>query len=109
MSNRDLANVAIIVWGIAVLLGVFVGAPLLLGMQIDVGLIVNALAAAGAFSAAVAAVWVATSDRRVRKRVRKKERDKADKAQAGLCASSWGGSRSGVARRSSSAPTLKSS
>jgi hypothetical protein len=56
MSNRDLANVAIIVWGIAVLLGVFVGAPLLLGMQIDVGLIVNALAAAGVFSAAVAAV-----------------------------------------------------
>ncbi len=63
VSNRDLASVAVIVWGIAMLLGVFIGAPLLLGMQVDVGLIINALAAMGAFGAAVAAVWVATGDR----------------------------------------------
>jgi predicted MFS family arabinose efflux permease len=35
-------------------------------MHIDAGLIVNALAAVGALSAAVAAVWVATRDRRER-------------------------------------------
>jgi hypothetical protein len=49
-----------------------------LGMTIDVGLIVNGLAAIGSFAAAGAAVWVATSDRRERIR----ERDAEDAAQA---------------------------
>jgi hypothetical protein len=82
MSNRGrfefLLGVAIIVWGIAVLMGVFVAAPLLFGMHLDAGLIVNALAAFGAFAAAAAAVWVATTDRRERKQ----ERDAEDETQA---------------------------
>lgn len=84
MSNRStfevLVGVAVIVWGIAVLLGVFVAAPLVIGMHLDAGLIVNALAAIGTFAAAAAAVWVATSDRRIRDR----ERDAEDTAQAKL-------------------------
>jgi hypothetical protein len=75
-----LASVAAIVWGIAVLVGVFVGAPLLLGLDIDAGLVINALAAAGAFSAAAAALWIATTDRRTREQ----EREDADRKQAGL-------------------------
>jgi len=80
MSNRDLAAAAAIVWGIAVLVGVFIAAPLWFGLDVDAGLIVNALAALGAFTAAAAAVWVATSDRRERIR----ERDAEDEAQAKL-------------------------
>jgi hypothetical protein len=82
MSNRGklegLWGAAVIIWGIAVLLGVFVAAPLWLGFDVDVGLIVSALAALGAFAAAAAAVWVATTDRRDRKQ----ERDAEDEAQA---------------------------
>ncbi|MCW2651247.1 MAG: hypothetical protein JWR32_2223 [Mycobacterium sp.] len=80
MSNRDLAAAAAIVWGIAVLVGVFITAPQLLGLDVNIGLIVNALVAIGAFAAAAAAVWVATTDRQVRK----KERDAEDDAAAKL-------------------------
>lgn len=80
MSNRHLAVAAAIVWAIAVLVGVFIAAPLWFGFDVDAGLIVNALAALGAFAAAAAAVWVATSDRRERMR----ERDAEDEAQAAL-------------------------
>lgn len=57
------------------------GQPTLLtiaGIHVDAELIVNGLAALGAFSAAAAAVWVATGDRRERQR----ERDAEDVAQA---------------------------
>jgi len=83
MSNRDLAAVAAIVWGIAVLVGVLIAAPLWFGFDVDAGLIINALAALaalGAFAAAAAAVWVATTDRRVRI----EEGDAEDEAQAAL-------------------------
>jgi hypothetical protein len=84
MFNRQtlpvLVNVVIIVWAIAVLLGVFVGAPLLLGLHIDAGLVINALTAMGAFSAAAVALWIATTDRQERKQ----EREDADRKQAGL-------------------------
>ena len=86
MSNRDLAGVAAIVWGIAVLVGVLIAAPLWFGFDVDAGLIINALAALaalaalGAFAAAAAAVWVATTDRRVRI----EEGDAEDEAQAAL-------------------------
>jgi hypothetical protein len=49
-------------------------------VYVDAGLIVNALAASGAFSAAAAAVWVATTDRRQRQQ----ERDTENDAQARL-------------------------
>jgi hypothetical protein len=80
MSNRTLVSVAVIVWGIAVMLGVFVGAQLLLGLHVDYGLLVNALAAIGAVSAALVALWIATTDRQERKQ----EREDADRQQAGL-------------------------
>jgi hypothetical protein len=60
--------------------GVFIAAPLWFGFDVDAGLIVNALAALGALAAAVAAVWIATTDRRERA----KERDAEDEAQAKL-------------------------
>jgi hypothetical protein len=68
MSNRHLTAVAAIVWGIAVLVGVFVAAPLWFGLNVDVGLYINALAAFGSVAAASAAVWIATTDRRERHR-----------------------------------------
>jgi hypothetical protein len=83
MSNRDLTTFAVIVWAIAVLVAVSIGVPMLLtlgGVHVDAGLIVNGLAAIGAFSAAGAAVWVATSDRRERIQ----ERDEAHRMQAAL-------------------------
>ena len=83
MPNRSLLAVAIIVWSVAVLVAVLLGLPTLLtvaGVHVDAGLIVNALAAAGAFSAALAAVGIATSDRRERAR----ERDAEDDVQAKL-------------------------
>jgi hypothetical protein len=81
MPNRALIAAATIVWALAVLVALIFGLPTLLtieGVNVDIGLIVNALVAAGTFSAAAAAVWVATSDRRVRKQ----ERDAEDEAQA---------------------------
>jgi hypothetical protein len=78
MSNRRLALAAAIVWATAVLVGVFIAAPLWFGFDVNIGLIINALAAVGAFAAAAAAVWVATTDRRERKQ----ERDAEDEAQA---------------------------
>jgi hypothetical protein len=80
LTTADLWTVAVIVWGIAVLVGVFVGMPLLLGLNVDAGLMVNGLVAVGTFSAAGAALWIATSDRRQRTH----ERDAADHAQARL-------------------------
>jgi membrane associated rhomboid family serine protease len=83
MPNRSLIAAAVTVWSVALLVGVLLGLTMLLtdmGVDVDAGLIVNALAAAGAFSAAAAAVWIATSDRRDRKH----ERDAADHAQARL-------------------------
>jgi hypothetical protein len=82
VSIRSLVAAAVVVWTVALLVAVLLGLPMLLtveGVHVDAGLIVNALVAA-AFSAAAAAVWVATSDRRVRKR----ERDAKDQAQAKL-------------------------
>jgi hypothetical protein len=61
--------------------------PMLLtiaGVHVDAGLIVNSLAAGGAFSAAVAAVWVALHDIRVRERERKQEQDAVDEVEARL-------------------------
>ena len=78
MSNRHLFAAAAIVWGIAVLVGVFIAAPLWFGFEIDAGLYINALVALGSLAAAAAAVWVATSDRRIRNA----ERDAEDEAQA---------------------------
>ena len=83
MPNRALIAAATIVWALGVLVALIFGLPTLLtieGVNVDIGLIVNALVAAGTFSAAAAAVWVATSDRRVRKQ----ERDAEDEAQAKL-------------------------
>jgi hypothetical protein len=83
VSIRSLVAVAVVVWSVAVLVAVFLGLPMLLmvvGVDVDAGLIVNALVAIGTFSAAAAAVWVATSDRRERK----EERDAADDARARL-------------------------
>lgn len=87
MFNRDhwspLTSAAVIVLSTAALVAAFVGLPLLMtyyGAHVDVGLIVNAFAALGALSAAVAAVWVATSDRRQAAQ----QRAAADAAQAGL-------------------------
>lgn len=67
------------------LVAVFLGLPILLervaGVNVnDTGLIINSLAAGGAFSAAAAAVGVAISGRRQQK----DERDAADRAQARL-------------------------
>jgi hypothetical protein len=45
MSNRHLAAAAAIVWGTAVLVGVFIAAPLWFGFDVDAGMIINALAA----------------------------------------------------------------
>jgi hypothetical protein len=80
MSNRHLAAAAATVWGIAVLVGVFVAAPLWFGINIDAGLIINALAALGSLAAAVAAVWIATTDRKQRQQ----EQEETDRKQAGL-------------------------
>lgn len=84
MSNhgrlQGLWAVAIIIWGVAVLLGVFVAAPLLFGMHVDVGLIIDALVAFGSIGAAVAALYIATKDRSERAR----ERAAAAEAQAKL-------------------------
>jgi hypothetical protein len=80
MPNRTLASVAVIVWGIAVLLGVFVGAPLLLGLPINVGLIVGVLSPIATFAAVAASLWIALSERRELRR----ERDEHDRKQAGL-------------------------
>jgi hypothetical protein len=83
MPSRSLVTAAVIVFLAAVLVGVFLGLPTLLmvmGVDINAGLIVNALAAIGALSAAVAAVWIATSDRRQREQ----ERRDTDEAQARL-------------------------
>jgi hypothetical protein len=68
-----------------VLVAVFLGLPILLervaGVNVnDAGLIINSLAAGGAVSAAVAAVWVATTDRQERA----DERKATDSAQANL-------------------------
>jgi hypothetical protein len=80
LTTAELWSVAAIVWGIAVLVGVFVGLPLLFGLHIDVGLMINILVAIGTFGAAAAAVWVATGDRRLRRQ----EIDAAYEAQARL-------------------------
>jgi hypothetical protein len=80
MSSRHLALTAAIVWAIAVLVGVFVAAPLWFGFDVNIGLIISGLAATGSFTAAAVAVWIATSDRRGRAR----ERDAEDEAQAKL-------------------------
>ena len=72
-----------VIWAIAQVVAVLLGLPMLLtamGVHVDAGLIVNALVALGTFSAAGAAVWIATSDRRDRM----KERDADDAAQAKL-------------------------
>jgi hypothetical protein len=74
MSNRHLALAAAIVWAIAVLVGVFIAAPLWFGFDVDAGLIANALVALGTFAAAAAAVWVATTDRRERTQERGAQR-----------------------------------
>ncbi|WP_292990647.1 hypothetical protein [Mycobacterium sp.] len=78
MSDRRLLPAAATVLAIATFVGVFVAAPLWLGYGVDVGLIVNALAAMGSISAAGAALWIATTDRQERKR----EHDAEDAAQA---------------------------
>jgi hypothetical protein len=80
LTTADLWSVAVIAWGIAVLVGVFVGLPLLLGLHVDAGLIVNGLVAIATFSAVAAALWVATGDRRLRRQ----EIDDANEAQARL-------------------------
>ncbi|ETZ47007.1 hypothetical protein L839_1101 [Mycobacterium avium MAV_120809_2495] len=59
------------------------GLPALLtaqGVNINFALVISALSAAGSFTAAAVAVWIATTDRRQRKR----ERDAANEAQAKL-------------------------
>jgi hypothetical protein len=75
-----LLSVAAIVGGIAVLVGALIAAPLWFGFDIDAGLIVNALAAFGSVGAAIAALYIATGDRRERTR----ERAAAAEAQARL-------------------------
>lgn len=83
MPEQSLVKLVAIVWSAAALVALFVGLPALLtaaGVEIDAGLIVNALAATGSLSAAAVALWVATSDRRKRQR----ELDAEDEAQAKL-------------------------
>jgi hypothetical protein len=58
VSIRSLVTVAVVVWSIAVLVAVFLGLPMLLtveGVHVEAGLVVNALAAGIALSAAVIA------------------------------------------------------
>ncbi len=84
MSIRSAGTVRVVVWSVAVLVAVFLGLPILLrvaGVNVnDAGLIINSLAAGGAFTAAAAAVGVAISGRRQQK----DERYAADRAQARL-------------------------
>ncbi|OCB39598.1 hypothetical protein A5676_13010 [Mycobacterium malmoense] len=83
MPLRMLVNVAAIVWSAALIVALLVGLPALLtaqGVNINFALIISALSAAGSFTAAAIAVWIATTDRRQRKR----ERDAANEAQAKL-------------------------
>ncbi|MUL45157.1 hypothetical protein FZI85_06170 [Mycobacterium sp. CBMA293] len=77
------------VWAVAAVVAIIFGIPTLLtiaGIHVDAGLIVNSLAAMGAFSAAAVALWVATSDRRERQ----SQSDAADEAQAKLISVSSG-------------------
>lgn len=78
--SPKLALAASIIGAIAVLVGVFVAAPLFFGIDVDAGLLVNALAAIGSFAAAATAVWIATTDRRQRQQ----EQEESDRKQAGL-------------------------
>ncbi|WP_036451366.1 hypothetical protein [Mycobacterium marinum] len=83
MPIQSLLKIAATVWSAAILIAVLVGLPTLmtvLGIEINLGLIVSALAALGSLTAASVALWVATSDRRLRQR----ERDAEDEAQARL-------------------------
>lgn len=76
-------KVAAIVWSAALIVALLVGLPALLtaqGVNINFALVISALSAAGSFTAAAVAVWIATTDRRQRKR----ERDAANEAQAKL-------------------------
>jgi hypothetical protein len=59
---------------------VFIAAPLWFGLNVDAGLIINALAALGSLAAAAAAVWIATTDRKQRQQ----EQEESDRKQAGL-------------------------
>ncbi|HTQ22425.1 hypothetical protein, partial [Mycobacterium sp.] len=71
--SKSLAKAVVIVWSIAIFVGVFLGLPALLtalGVEINLGLIVNAM--------------VATSDRRERKQ----ERDSEDPPKPNLWLSS---------------------
>jgi hypothetical protein len=80
---RFVGGVVVAVAMLAVVLGIFVGLPLVLthaGIHVDWGFLVNLLTAVGTVGAAVAAVGIATVDRWDRKR----ERDDADEAQAAL-------------------------
>ncbi|WP_033725483.1 hypothetical protein [Mycobacterium avium] len=83
MPLRTLVKVAAIVWSAALIVALLVGLPALLtaqGVNINFALVISALSAAGSFTAAAVAVWIATTDRRQRKR----ERDAANEAQAKL-------------------------
>jgi hypothetical protein len=83
MSGQVLVKIIAVVWSTAALVAIFIGLPMLLavlGVEVNVGLIVSALAACGSFTAAGVALWVATSDRRKRQH----ERDAEDEAQAKL-------------------------
>jgi membrane protein implicated in regulation of membrane protease activity len=89
MSNRALLVVTILVSCVfGALLCVGIVLPLVfhgVGTGTAVGTaIVGELAAAGSFSAAVAAVGIATHDRRLRERDRKQEQDDADEVEARL-------------------------
>jgi hypothetical protein len=83
MALRTLVKAAAVVWSAAFLVALLIGLPALLtaqGVNINFGLIISALSAVGSFTAAAIAVWIATTDRRQRKR----ERDAANEAQAKL-------------------------
>jgi hypothetical protein len=80
--NR-LTSIAVIVWGVGILLAVLIsvlGATTLLGLDFSFGPLFSALAAIGSVSGALAALWIATTDRRDRRR----KDDAADEARAKL-------------------------
>jgi hypothetical protein len=86
MSDRrsagDLFRIALIIWGIGILLAVLAGSLFLFDhySEVNLGLVISALSAIASTSGALIALWIATSDRQDRQH----ERDAADFAQAKL-------------------------
>src|ERR1700738_2585376 len=79
-SRPVLALTAAVVWAVAVLLAVFVAAPLLLGMPVNIGFITGVLSPIASFTGVFVALWIALSERKALRDAS----DEVDKRQAGL-------------------------